>query len=173
MSHTLNATWRRRHLTAVSVAAVFLASCSRPDPAVGNCRAVRNEYLGARQDETWERFNTYDLETRYRIYICNSQGPVHPGVSFSWNFAQGGEEVAQFLADQLEATNYEATIYDIVVVFAMMQSLSTFDATQDPEMMALLEHKVAQLAGPRRASGERYLQTIRDGPGAQLPGGRE
>lgn len=150
-------------------ALTVLAGCGRSDPAVGDCGPVRERYvLGGQLDETIEHFSTYDLETRYRIYMCSNQG-ILPHRGLHTLFAEGGEEAANFLARKLEGSNYDLTIYNIVVVFATMQTMRTFDATTDPVLMELIERKVALLEGAHREWADKYLQTIRNGPGSTLP----
>ena len=144
-------------------------ACVPSNPEISDCGAVRARYLfgGDRFSQTIQQFESFDLETRYRIYICGSQG--YPRRDLADLFAEGGAEAAHFLADKLGETTYRPTIYDIVVVFALMQSMRTFDATSDPAIMTLVERKVSILDGSQREWGERYLQTIRNGPGAPLP----
>lgn len=159
--------WRSAFLLG---ALVLVTSCLRHDPAVGNCSALRRAYLSEdRLGETLERFDTYDLETRYRIYICAVQSLHPPLALMTVRFAEGGEEAGHFLAHKLELTTYDLTIFDIVVAFAMMQTNRTFDASLDAALMSLIERKVSLLEGSRREWAERYLQTIRSGPGAPLP----
>lgn len=145
------------------VALTLVASCFRPDPAVGDCGALLRGDRGERERQVSEEFNSYPLETRYRFYICGRQA-AHAPWSLSWEFAEGGEEAARFLQRKLEATEYDLTIHDIVAVFWMMRQRGTFDASSDPALMDLLERKVATLDEVSRAYDERYLQEIRDGP---------
>jgi hypothetical protein len=163
----------RRKLTPSRAAAIFFmavmaTACGRNDPSVGDCGAVRSQY------PEWpdERWRSYDLETQYRIYICANQG-VLPHRGGEALIAAGGAPMAHFLAAKLDATNYDLTIEDIVIVFAVMQTNRTYDATTDPALMALLQRKVASLSGPGdsavREWSERYLHTIQTGPGAPLP----
>jgi hypothetical protein len=144
-------------------ALALVAGCFRRDPAVGDCGALLRGDRGAREQQVIEEFNTYPLETRYRLYICGSQA-AHTPWGLEEPFAEGGEEAARFLERKLEATEYDATISDIIAVFWIMRQRGTFDATSDPALMALLERKVASLDGAMRENGEWYLQGIRDGP---------
>ena len=160
---------RRLSRTAATlVCMVVAASCGRYDPALGDCNAVRSQYPSFPA----ERWRTYDFETQYRVYMCANQG-VHPHRGGETLLAAGGAPMARFLAIKLEATDYDLTIENIITVFAVMQSMRTFDATTDPALMNLLERKVSSLARPEDRSvrewSERYLQTIRAGPGAPLP----
>jgi hypothetical protein len=165
---------KHRFIPALS-ALILMGSCGGEggsDPAVGACVPVRERYLlGGRLGDTIRHFGGYDLETRYRIYICANQG-TFPAQHFGLEseFAEGGEDAAHFLAAKLDDATYDLTIYDIVVVFAVMQSMRTYDATTDPALMVLIEQKVSQLEGALRESGEMYLETIRSGPGTPLPG---
>jgi hypothetical protein len=147
---------------------MMATSCGRNDPALGDCGAVRSHYP-AWPDERWR---SYDLETQYRIYLCANQG-VLPHRGGEALVADGGAPMAHFLATKLDATNYDLTIENIVVVFAVMQTNRTYDATTDPALMSLLERKVASLTGPGDSALHEYavlyLQTIRAGPGAPLP----
>lgn len=120
-------------------------------------------YYGEHQGDTYLQFNNYDLETRYRLYICGKQA-LHAPWGLEVPFARGGEEAARFLEQKLEETEHAATIYDIVVVFTTMRELGTFDASVDPALMNLIEQKIGQLDGALREYGERNLQTIRNGP---------
>ena len=153
---------------ALLLMAMIAGSCGRSDPELGNCSAVRAQYGQVPGDE-WTH---YDLDTQYRIYLCNNQG-VHPHKGGGEVLARGGAEMAHFLARKLEATTYDLTIYDIVQVFAAMQTMRTFDATSDPSLMALIERKISPLNRSEdrsiREYAERYLQTIRGGPGTPLP----
>ncbi len=92
---------------------------------------------------------------------------MHPPWGLAAPFADGGETAARFLARELEATEYDATVLDIIVVFWMMRQRDTFNASSDPALMELLERKVASLHGAMRENGETYLQEIRDGPAAR------
>jgi hypothetical protein len=165
---------KRRPIVALSLV-IFMVSCGGEggsDPAVGACVPIRERYLlGGRFGDTVRHFSEYDLETRYRIYICANQG-TFPAQHFGLEseFAEGGEDAARFLAAKLEDATYDLTIYDIVAVFAFMQTRRTYDATTDPALMALIEQKVGHLEGALRESGEMYVETIRGGPGTPLPG---
>lgn len=148
-------------------ALAVLIGCFRPDPVVGDCDALlRGDRNGEREAQVIRDFNTYPLEARYRLYICGSQN-AHPSWGLEWPFAEGGEEAARFLTRKLEATEYDATISDIIVVFWAMRQRGTFDASTDPALMSLIDRKVASLDGALRNYGETYVREIRDGPVAQ------
>jgi hypothetical protein len=169
MSPTLKNLQGASGYTAAIVALIFVSGCLRSDPAVGSCDDLLRGDRGDREREVHQQFNTYPLETRYRLYICGSQA-AHAPWGLEVPFAEGGEEAARFLSTKLEETTYDPTILDIVVVFAMMQTMQTFDATTDPHLMQTIEERITLLDGPLRESAELYLQTIRQGPGAPLPG---
>lgn len=154
---------RRTVLTILLCIDLALVSgCFRPDPAVGDCGALLRGDRGQRERQVHEQFNSYPLETRYRLYICGSQA-AHAPWGLEVPFAEGGEEAARFLERKLEITEYDATIADIVAVFWMMSRLGTFDASNDVTLMQLLERKVETLNGAMRETGEMHLRDIRAG----------
>jgi hypothetical protein len=156
-------------IAALTVLTLVVSCEGRGDPTIGSCSPIRERYFGDRFDDTFRHFQEFDLETRYRIFICAKRGMPWPGLEFGIEFAEGGAEVGAFLAGKLQDTTYDLTIYDIVVVFALMQSMQTYDATTDPALMTLIEQKVEQLDGALREYGEEYVETIRGGPGTPLP----
>lgn len=87
----------RRLPRVISLAMLSLvASCFRPDPAVGDCGALLQLHRSEHERQVTEEFNTYPLELRYRYYICGRQA-AHAPWSLGWEFAEGGEEAARFL----------------------------------------------------------------------------
>ena len=72
------------------VALTLVFGCFRPDPVVGDCSALLRGARGERELQVIQQFNTYPLETRYRLYICGSQA-AHAPLGLQVPFAQGGE----------------------------------------------------------------------------------
>jgi len=136
---------------------VALGACSSADPAVGSCAPVFENYLSLPNPQ--ESFPTYPVETQYRMLICGSQA-MHPPILLADKFAMEGEAVVSFLAVKLEQTDYEATIRDIVDVFAAMTTYATYDVKSDQELMQLIRTKVALLQGAFREHADAQLTLI-------------
>lgn len=158
----------RRVLLVALVALTFASGCLQPDPAVGDCDALLRGDRGERERQVAQEFNSYPLETRYRLYICGRQA-AHAPWALQVPFAEGGEDAARFLEHKLESTDYDATVLDILIAFWTMRQIGSFDASSDPALMQLLEQRVTNLDGAMRESGEKYLQEIRDGSAARTP----
>lgn len=147
---------------AAPIAIAFVAGCTTPVGLreVGGCGAVESVHIGKSPDETIEAFTRSDLETKYRIYVCGNQWVHPPALYLAGSFAVGGEPVATFLKQKLEQTRSDATVRDIVQVYAQMQRQRTYDVSGDLDLVQLLTNKVQAI---RNDDWRKYCADILEG----------
>lgn len=143
-----------------------VAGCLRHvDPAAGNCQSVVEAYLhGETQANTINRFASLELETQYRVYLCANQYMHPPILGLDRRFAAQGDRAATFLIDKLLATDHDATVGNIVMVFEEMSYMRSYDVRDDATLMQVLRWKTGRIHDPTmRALALNRLYRIRNG----------
>jgi hypothetical protein len=137
-------------VAVVLVAALAVGGCApNVDPEVRDCPRLFDTYLvRGVQTETIRRFNSLDMETRYRIYICSHQYTHPPLLGLETYFARD-VEAAAFLESKLQQAEHDLTIRDIVDVFVEMSEQNSYDVAGDADLMELLQRKSAQIREPQ------------------------
>ena len=109
-------------------------------------------------------FAEYSFDQRYAIYLYGNQVQHPPALYLTDAFAAGGQEIVAPLSARLAASEYEVTTRDLVMVFAAMQRLKTYDVAQDEPLMRQLTEATARMReADWKEIVERELATIRSG----------
>lgn len=145
----------------------MLSACSlvRPHELRRCPHWVETYFFSKSAQERQNQLTSHDPDTQYEIYICGTQY-MHPAVlDLVIPFASQGETAARLLRQKLSAQVIsDATVRDIVQVFAAMARLQTYDVSNDESLMRLLETKVQAMRDPdSRAFANDLLEDIKQG----------
>jgi hypothetical protein len=94
------------------------------------------------------RFEKYDFDAQYAIYIYGCQKIEPPEIDLAWQLARQGAPIVQPLEAKLEIANDDLTIRDIFLVFRMMSDLRAYDVAADQPLMAELRLKASDIRDP-------------------------
>jgi hypothetical protein len=131
-----------------SVATLLNApDCLAADRLVGEyrCSSLTSYFYGESMQTRIARFAVADLEKQYAIYICGNQFREPPAMYFAGPFAQEGGRAVDFLKPKLDKASEDATIRDIIHVFAEMKRQDTYEVAQDAALMQVIQASVGRI----------------------------
>jgi hypothetical protein len=125
---------------------LVISSCilAHPRPPAGI--SYKFFWLPTQQQDA--EFEKQDFDTQYKIYIYGSQEIEPPDMGLAWVLAKQGGKIVQPLEAKLEAADDDLTIRDIVLVFAAMSQLETYDVAGDKPLMQKLLEKQGAVKDP-------------------------
>ena len=142
----------------------FLCACASNATDVLPSKMVSDfyrNYISA--SERIRQFKNYNLEEQYELFIFGNQ-VIHPPATYLDSpFAEQGPIVVPFLKMKLEATENEATIRDVALIFSEVARLKLYDFSKDAELMSLLNQKVNNMQGIWKNSALKFLSEIQSG----------
>jgi len=109
----------------------------------GECSPWMSTFYGKPIKERIAAFDSYSIDDQYQIFICGNQMLHPPAIYLARPFAGRGESAVPLLKEKLIQAGDDLTIRDIVRVFVEMKRLSTYDASKDAFLAALISRKVA------------------------------
>lgn len=126
---------------------LVLLACSSGWAGVDCNRPEDIKFFYSSTTEQIENFKLLDFEAQYRLYIFGNQCMHPPAIHLAGAFAEGGAAAVQFLKPRLQSASDEPTIRDIALVFSWMKGTGRFDFSTDPQLVKLLNAKVAGMNG--------------------------
>jgi hypothetical protein len=112
----------------------------------GTCRRLVDTEFSRPLSENND-FTQKDLQKQYEIYICGNQYREPPTTALAIDFASEGAVAAKFLEGKLSETTSDATVRDIVSVYAEMTRQNSYDVAGDTQLMSLIRSKVSSMSG--------------------------
>jgi hypothetical protein len=119
------------------------------------CRLWINSFYKKSLKDRISMFNSYDLNSRYNIYVCGNQFVHPPAIYLASTFASKGADIVSFLKEKLLQSDDDLTVRDIILVFAEMTRLNTYAVSKDFSLMNLINKK---LNGMRDAGWKEIVQ---------------
>jgi len=110
-----------------------------------------NKFFWLPTQQRYAEFEKQDFETQYRIYIYGSQEIEPPDIGLAWVFAKQGGKIVQLLEAKLDSADDDATIQNIVFVFAAMSDLEAYDVPANKPLMQKLLEKQGAVKDPALA----------------------
>ena len=139
-------------IMALAVFAQLLACCTPRD--------VPGDFVSLSADQQAAAFDKFDFETQFKIYLYEMrQEPADMG--YATALAREGKLIINPLTEKLLATEDETRAWEILVVFANMSALDTYDVAADTFLMNQLRTKVGEMkGGPWKNACEGQLRDI-------------
>jgi len=126
--------------------ALISTSCTSSDGVMSDKTPVKlRQVFVAPIDQQLETFPSYDFETQYRLYIYGNQKVEPPALYLIRPFAAEGATIVEPLQRRFVMASDEATIRDIVLVFADMKHLGSYDVTGDKALMDMMWQRVGRM----------------------------
>lgn len=128
-------------------------------------------YYGRPPSVRMAEIRGYSVEKQYAVFICGT-GYIRPP---SWDGAQpfierGGLAIG-FLKAKLQSAGHDFEISGIVALIDEMDELGSYPASNDKELMQILETSVARIRDPQlRRESEKRLHRIREAEHARTRG---
>jgi hypothetical protein len=121
------------------------------------CSPAAQAFVQLPLREQLAEFNSHSVPEQYDIYLCGTQVVHPPLIHLAQPFAKDGKAAVGFLQGSLAKANDDATIRDIVVVFAEMQKRRTYDVAMDAALMQTIQASVSRMkdAGWRQFVAQR------------------
>ena len=131
----------RQILGQLVIGANLLIGGTFPGHAAINCEVSPASEFYAKwenDDQELEQFLKQNMSFRWDI-VQYAMECIHPRRLEYYDFmAHGGPKAAEFLNQQLAATNDEIEITDILSVLDEMDRLETYDVSEDEKLMAVV-----------------------------------
>jgi len=146
-------------IVRVALAAVVLVSTA--------CASRRLEYdfFRGHLGDGVERLRHYALPDQYRIFRYGNDQIEPPVIELARPIAERGSTAVPFLRGQLANSTDDLTTRDLLLIFATMVRLDTYDVQGDHELMMQLQTKVTQMRHPEwKRVAEHMLQRIKRNP---------
>ena len=112
--------------------------------------------------EQVKKFHEYDLPTQYELLIVGNQVVHPPAMYLVQEFAKRGKSIVPFLSDKLASAKEEATVRDIISVFAELDRLKLYEVGKDASLMALIEQRTAAMRGQWKPVTQRMVEEMRN-----------
>lgn len=133
--------------TLAGLTCVLLLSCCTFDhPRLPEGFSKEFFWMPGKQRDA--EFKKQDFDTQYRIYIYGSQEIEPPAIDLAWTLAQEGGKIVQPLEAKLETVDDDLTIRDILLVFAAMSQLETYDVAGNKALLEELREKATGIKDP-------------------------
>jgi len=102
-------------------------------------------------------FGAHSLDEQYDIYLCGTQAVHPPLIHLAEQFARDGKAAVGFLQAKLASAQDDATIQDIIMVYAAMSRQGSYDVAADRDVMQTINAGVARIKddGWRRFSAQK------------------
>jgi hypothetical protein len=145
---------------------LFLSGCKAEidQNAWSSQQEVVDQFYSKPVKERVATFEEYSFDQRYAIYLYGNQVQHPPALYLTDTFAAGGQEIVAPLSARLAASEYEVTTRDLVMVFAAMHRLKTYDVAKDEALMRQLTEATARMRETDwKKIVARELATIRSG----------
>ena len=128
----------------------LLVGCPPGNKKVGrfDCSDLATTYFTQPQIAQQTEFVRLDLEKQYAVLICGNQVIHPPAMYLARSFAGEGERAAAFLRTKLSEAPDDATVRDIVLVFAEMHRQRTYEVARDTGLMRSISERVNQMSNP-------------------------
>jgi hypothetical protein len=134
----------RTLLGAICTMLLWCGSCGGPRLPTG----VTNEFFWMPEKQRNARFEKYDFDAQYAIYLYGCQKIEPPEIELAWQLARQGAPIVQPLEAKLENANDDLTIRDILFVFTVMSDRHTYDVMADKRFFQLLLLKQGAIKDP-------------------------
>ena len=113
--------------------------------------------------ERIKQFKKYNLDEQYELFEFGNR-VVHPPATYLDSpFAEQGSRVVPFLKTKLEATQDEAEIRDIALIYSEVARTKLYDFSKDAELMKLLNQKINSMHGIWKNTTLKFLSEIQSG----------
>lgn len=143
--------YRTKIVTLSSILFLTLATCDGTSKKVGeyHCSELIETIYGKESLQFRPNdFSNYDIDKQYALFICGNQY-VHPPMTYLAElFAKEGDKVVDFLKGKLVVAKDDLTIRDLVLVFAEMTRLRTYDVAKDERLMHLISERLEGMKDP-------------------------
>ena len=93
-------------------------------------------------------FSSFDPERQYAIFVCGNQTREPPSIHLATPYAKEGSAIVGFLKAKLKAARGDMTIRDIMLVFAEMSRLRTYDVAGDGDLMNAMAEAAVRVKDP-------------------------
>jgi hypothetical protein len=142
---------------------VMLLLCGGISRAEQLPNGISNEFYWMPQAQRDAKFEKYDFDAQYKIYIYGCQVIEPPALGLARPLARRGASIVQPLESKLNRANDDLTIRDIVYLFLQMNNWSTYDVLDDQQLMDDLKLKVSEMKDSAwRIIAEEQLDAIRE-----------
>ncbi len=109
------------------------------------CSPAAHAFVRLPLREQLAEFDSRSVPEQYDIYLCGTQVVHPPLIHLAQPFAKDGKAAVAFLQRRLAEADDDATIRDIVMVFAEMQKQRTYDVAMDTVLMQTIQSSASRI----------------------------
>jgi len=133
---------------SLGIVFVLLVSSCNPEAyqnAWSSQQEVVDQFYSKPVKDRVATFAEYSFDQQYAIYLYGNQVQHPPAIYLTDSFAAGGQDLVAPLSMRLAASEHDLTIRDLVMVFAAMNRLETYDVAHDESLMRSLTEATARM----------------------------
>src|SRR5262249_36374841 len=128
-------------LILLSVVAFLCQGCFSSE----KCSPVAHAFIQLPLREQLAQFSMHSVSEQYDIYLCGTQVVHPPLIHLAQPFARDGKAAVGFLQSRLTEASDDATIRDIVMVFAEMQKQGAYNVVMDVALMQTIRGSTSRM----------------------------
>jgi hypothetical protein len=125
---------------------LLVSCCTLNQPRLP--KGFSNEFFWMPENQRDAEFQKQDFDTQYQIYIYGSREIEPPAMGLAWTLAREGGKIVPPLEAKLQAADDDLTIRDILLVFAAMSELETYDVAGNKSLMEELRERATAIKDP-------------------------